>query len=76
MDKNVCDSIFIIAKTYKEPKYPFSVEQINVIYLRYSYNGILYNNNKNKLLLYSTTWMNQRYNVERKKSDTKEYICF
>ena len=42
----------------------------------YSYNGTLYNNNKNKLLLHSTTWMNLKDVTFRERSQTQEYIQY
>ena len=48
-------ALFIIAKTWKQPKYPSIDEWIKKIW--YIYNGILLSHKKNEIMPFIATWM-------------------
>ena len=47
-------ALFIIAKTWEEPKCPSAKEWINMWY-----NGILLSHKKNEIMSFATKWMDQ-----------------
>ena len=64
-------ALFSIAKTWKQPKCPLTVESIKKMWYIYIYNKILLSHKKNEIMPFAATWMDLEMIILSEVSQTK-----
>ena len=67
-------ALYIIAKTWKQPKCPLTDERIKKDVVKYMYNGILLSHKKNEIMLFVSTWVNLEIIISNEESYRKTNI--